>query len=119
MITQIGTAAVYVSDQKAAERFWTEQVGFEIAAKKTMGGDAYWLEVRPKGAQSALVLYPRTGMKEWEEMKPSIVFICDDFDETLAALTANNVDVGKPMELPWGRFFRFEDPDGNEFGIRG
>ena len=81
MITQIGTTAVYVSDQKAAEEFWTQQVGFEVAARKEMGPGAFWLEVRPKGAQSALVLYPRAAMKEWEEMKPSIVFQCDNFDE--------------------------------------
>jgi lactoylglutathione lyase len=119
MITQIGTAAVYVSDQKAAEDFWTKKIGFEVSSKKEMGGGAYWLEVKPKGAQSALVLYPRSGMKEWEEMKPSIVFQCDNFDETLEQLKGNDVNVGRPMSLTWGKFLEFKDPDGNEFGIRG
>ena len=118
MITQIGTTAVYVSDQKAAEEFWTQQVGFEVAARKEMGPGAFWLEVRPKGAQSALVLYPRAAMKEWEEMKPSIVFQCDKFDETYEQLRSNKVKVEEPMNLPWGKFLRFEDPDGNVFGIR-
>lgn len=119
MITNLGTAAVYVSDQKTAEDFWTEKVGFEVSAKKDMGGGAYWLEVRPKGSQSALVLYPRTAMKEWREMKPSIVFECDHFDQTVEYLKANHVNIGKPMELAWGKFLEFRDPDGNEFGIRG
>jgi lactoylglutathione lyase len=119
MITNIGTAAVYVSDQKTAEEFWTKKIGFEVATKKEMGPGAYWLEVMPKGAQSALVLYPRSEMKEWEEMKPSIVFQCDNFDKTIEQLKANGVNVGKPMDLPWGKFLEFRDPDGNEFGIRG
>lgn len=74
MITQIKTAAVYVSDQREAEDFWAKKIGFEVAAKNEMGDGLYWLEVRPRGAYSALVLYPRSAMKEWNEMKPSIVF---------------------------------------------
>ena len=119
MITKIGTAAVYVSDQPAAEEFWTKKMGFEVVAKKEMGGGLYWLEVAPKGGQSALVLYPRSAMQDWERMKPSIVFECDDFDETYAQLKARGVNTGDPMSLGWGKFLKFEDPDGNEFGIRG
>ena len=119
MITKIQTAAVYVSDQNAAEDFWTKKIGFEVAAKKEMGNGNYWLEVKPPGAQSALVIYPRTAMKGWKEMKPSIVFECDDFDQTVEQLKAKNVDAGSPMNLEWGRFLIFKDPDGNEFGIRG
>ena len=119
MITKIGTAAVYVSDQKAAEEFWTSKMGFEVVAKNEMGENLYWLEVTPKGGQSALVLYPRSAMKEWEQMKPSIVFECDNFDETFKQLKASGVNVGDPMDLAWGKFLEFKDPDGNEFGMRG
>ena len=119
MIVNLATAAVYVSDQKTAEEFWTQKVGFELADKKKMGPDTYWLEVRPRGAESALVLYPRSAMKGWEEMKPSIVFQCDDFDKTFEQLRVNGVDVGQPIDLPWRKFLEFRDPDGNEFGVRG
>jgi predicted enzyme related to lactoylglutathione lyase len=119
MITKIGTAAVYVSDQPAAEEFWTKKIGFEVAAKKEMGGGLYWIEVAPPGGQSALVLYPRSIMEGWEQMKPSIVFECDDFDETYAQLKSRGVKSGEPMNLAWGKFLEFQDPDGNEFGIRG
>jgi lactoylglutathione lyase len=119
MITEIATAAVYVSDQKVAEDFWARKIGFEVSAKNDMGDGAYWLEVKPKEAGSALVLYPRSAMKGWEEMKPSIVFRCENFDKTFEQLQANNVNVETPMNLAWGKFLKFKDPDGNEFGVRG
>jgi lactoylglutathione lyase len=118
MITQIETAAVYVSDQQAAEEFWTKKIGFEVSAKNEMSPGMFWLEVKPKEAQTALVLYPRAAMKEWREMKPSIVFKCDNFDATFQQLKANGVNVNEPMSLAWGRFLEFKDPDENEFGIR-
>lgn len=49
MIKQIGTVAVYVEDQQKAKQFWTEKVGFDIAADHPMGPEASWLEVAPKG----------------------------------------------------------------------
>jgi predicted enzyme related to lactoylglutathione lyase len=119
MITKIATAAVYVSDQPAAEEFWTKQMGFEVTTKKEMGPGFYWLEVAPKGAQSALVLYVRSAMKGWEQMKPSLVFECDDFEQTCKQLKARGVKTGEPMNLEWGKFLKFQDPDGNEFGVRG
>jgi predicted enzyme related to lactoylglutathione lyase len=119
MITHIGTAAVYVSNQQEAEEFWTGKLGFKVTNKKQMGPNAYWIEVAPAGARSSLVLYPRSAMEGWEAMKPSIVFNCDDFDATIAQVRANGVEAGEPMDLPWGKFLQFKDPDGNEFGIRG
>jgi lactoylglutathione lyase len=60
MISRIATAAVYVEDQQKAKAFWVEKAGFEVTVETPMGPGATWLEVAPKGAQSALVLYPRT-----------------------------------------------------------
>ncbi len=52
---------------------------------------ASWLEVAPKGAESALVLYPKSMMKNWAELKPSIVFVCDDVEKTYETMKANGV----------------------------
>ena len=47
MIEKIATAAIYVTDQEAANRFWGEQVGFEIRRDLSMGAEARWLEMAP------------------------------------------------------------------------
>ena len=119
MIKRIATQAVYVTDQKQAEQFWTEKVGFEVVAKRDMRNGFYWLEVKPKGAESCLVLYPKFLMKDAAERRSSIVFECDDVDQTYEELKGQGVEVGNPPEqMMWGKFSSFKDPDGNEFAIK-
>jgi predicted enzyme related to lactoylglutathione lyase len=116
MILQIATQAVYVSDQAAAEKFWTARVGFELRAKHQMGNGLFWLEVAPRGAQTCLVIYPRSLMADWQTRRPSIVFICDNLEETHSEMRARGVEIGMPpTKMKWGTFASFRDPDGNEF----
>ncbi|AIE59048.1 VOC family protein [Bacillus methanolicus] len=120
MITKIATAAVYVEDQQKAKAFWTEKVGFEVFRETPMGPGGSWLEVGPKGAETALVLYPKAMMKGWEQMKPSIVFVCDDIQSTYEKMKANGVQFeGEPKQMQWGTFVTFLDEDGNTFVLKG
>jgi len=118
MIRHVATVAVYVADQDESLRFWTEQVGFELRAERSMG-NARWLEVAPPGAASALVLYPKAMMPDWETRRPSVVFAVDDIEATCSRLAGSGVSFAKPLaEMPWGEFASFVDPEGNEFGLR-
>jgi lactoylglutathione lyase len=120
MISKIATAAVYVEDQQKAKNFWVEKVGFELIRETPMGPAGSWLEVAPKGAQSALVLYPRSMMEGWETMRPSIVFECEDIDATYERMTANGVKFeGAPNKMQWGTFAQFKDEDGNTYVLKG
>ena len=59
-------------------------------------------------------------MTNWSELKPSVVFQCDDIDAVYAALKDNGVVFAKELaQMSWGKFASFLDVDGNEFGIRG
>lgn len=119
MINQIATVAVYVEDQQKAKSFWSEKIGFEVVADHPMGPNAYWLEVAPKGAESRLVIYPKSMMKGSENMKASIVFQCDDIERTYETLKANGVEfLGEPNKMEWGTFVQFKDEDGNEFLLK-
>ena len=118
MITKIATAAVYVDDQPAALKFWTNQVGFEEKKRLSMGPSGDWLEVGPKEAESCLVIYPKSMMKDWAERKPSIVFECDDIQNTFEKMSSRGVAfTQKPKSMAWGMFAIFEDIDGNWFGL--
>lgn len=120
MIEKIATAAVYVDDQQEAVKFWTEQVGFEVHRDKPMGPQASWIEVGPPGAESCLVIYPKSMMEDWVERKPSIVFECDDVQRTYEEMRERGVQFTQPpQEMPWGPFAVFVDPEGNWFGLRG
>jgi lactoylglutathione lyase len=119
MIKQIATVAVYVEDQQKAKTFWSEKVGFDIVADHPMGPNAHWLEVAPKGAETRLVIYPKTMMQGSENMKASIVFQCEDVTNTYEKLKANGVEfLGEPQEMQWGKFVQFKDEDGNEFLLK-
>lgn len=119
MKMHIATVGIYVEDQTAAEKFWTEKLDFEVKNKKDMGNGLYWLEVAPKDAQTALVLFPKKLMPNYAELKPSIVFTTDDIEARCATLKQRGVEFKDELaNLGWGKFASFLDPDGNEFGLR-
>src|SRR3954454_19025828 len=104
MISHIGTVAVYVADQEGALRFWIDQVGFEVKADRPMTETVRWLEVGPPGGDSSLVLYPKALMDDWENRRPSVVFVADDVDRTCERLTATGVTISQPIvEMAWGK----------------
>ena len=116
MISNIRTVGVYVSDQDAALRFYTEALGFEVRADLSMGRQGRWLEVAPPGAQSRIVIYPREMMQDWDRRKPSVVFGCEDVDAEYRRLSGLGVKFSqRPTRMKWGSFGIFVDPDGNEF----
>jgi lactoylglutathione lyase len=120
VIKQIATVGVYVEDQQQAIAFWTEKVGFELRANRPMGPSGSWVEVAPQRADSCLVLYPKSMMTNWAELKPSIVFTCEDIEGTYELLKGNGVEFkGELQKMQWGTFATFLDTDGNEFLLKG
>jgi lactoylglutathione lyase len=119
MIRKIATAAVYVDDQRKAVEFWIKQVGFKVHREHPMGPQASWIEVGPAGAESCLVIYPKSMMEDWAERKPSIVFECENIQQTFAGMRDREVQfTQEPKEMPWGPFAIFVDNDGNWYGLR-
>ena len=119
MIEKIATSAVYVADQEEAIQFWKEQVGFEIRRDLSMGAEARWLEMAPPGADSCIVIYPKSMMEDWAERKPSLVFECDDIAETYESMAGRGVEFSQePKDMPWGKFAIFLDLEGNWYGLR-
>ena len=119
MIAKIATSAVYVTDQDKAVRFWRELVGFEIRRDLPMGPEARWIEMAPPCAESCVVIYPKSMMEDWAERKPSMVFECEDIEQTHREMADRGVEFSQePKEMPWGMFAIFLDPEGNWYGLR-
>lgn len=118
MMGPIKTVGVYVEDQAKAKSFYLDTLGFTLRREMPMGPDATWLEVSPPGAESALVIYPKSMMQDWQEQKLTIVSYCADVDATIEELRHKGVSIGmEPSDMPWGKFATFADPDDNEFGL--
>jgi len=113
MITGITSVSVYVEDQHKAKTFWTEKIGFQLLKEIPMGADGCWMEVGPAEGGTVLVIYPRSYMKNWDRMQPSIMFSCRDIQQTYERLKQNGVEfMDKPMKMKWGTFAQFYDTEG-------
>jgi lactoylglutathione lyase len=120
MIHRIATVAVYTDNQEKALKFWSEKVGFEVRRNQSMGPGGNWLELAPVGAETCLVIYPKSMMNNWKELKPSIVFECDDIQKTYDTMLSKGVEfIDEPKTMQWGTFVQFKDPDGNQFILKG
>ena len=116
MIRKIATAAVYVAVQKTGVEFWTRKVGFEIHREEA---DGNWVEVGPPGAQSCLVIYPKSLSEDWQQRKPSIVFECDNIQKTFEEMRDRGVHFKEePKPMQWSTFAIFVDTEGNLHGLR-
>lgn len=119
MIQKIATTALYVESQEEAVNFWVSKVGFTIHTEKQMGPDAKWIELGPEGAATCLVIYPKAMMDDWAERKPSLVFECENIQETYEAMLGRGVKfTQEPKQMPWAWFAAFNDNEGHWHGLR-
>ncbi len=114
-ITQLGRVMVPVSDQDAGIAFYTERLGFSVAADVPFGDGERWVEVAPPGGGAALALVPGRGDYQPGRMTGVALESADaraDHEE----LKASGVDVddelmGGDGTVPFLFFFR--DHEGN------
>ena len=119
MLNFVQTIGVSVSNQDRAADFYVNKLGFEKTSDADMGDGTRWLEVRPPGAQTRLML--AMGQSAGGRAPGGFtgyVFNTDDLNATYEALKARGVSFPVPPKLePWGHWAQFADPDGNEFGL--
>jgi lactoylglutathione lyase len=121
MIDGVTQVVVKVEDQDRAKRFWTEQLGFELA-QDTPYGQERWLEVRTPDQAVTLVLELRQG----EPPTPphpslptsNVMFYAQDLQHTYQELTARGVQFPQPpVRQPFGWWSLFQDQEGNRFAL--
>jgi len=116
MIASIKSVNVFVNDSTKAHDFYANKLGFEVRSDITIGNGYRWLEVLPKGSQTAIVLAPpEDGQKVGAIM--NIILTTDDIQATYKDLLAKGVHfLAEPKQQDWGgTTTNFTDADGNEF----
>lgn len=126
MITNPRLAVLYVADQDRTLEFLTGTLGFELVTDVPYGDGRRWVEVRPPGAQTCVVL---------AALDPDLLerlhaqagrmaigwFDCDDLDATCADLRARGVEiVVEPQAASWregARWAQIAGHDGNLYGL--
>lgn len=120
MITELHTVALYVADQDRAKRFYVDTLGFELGADQPgLGGIGRWIEVAPKGAQTALMLADAAGWGKQDRVGNSadVTLRCEDARALHAELAAKGVQVSEPQTQRFGTFIDITDPDGHHLRV--
>ncbi|MEV7590227.1 VOC family protein [Streptomyces sp. NPDC089922] len=114
MITHIASTTLYVTDQDESLAFYRDVLGFELITDVDMGGGARWLEVRPTGAQTSVVLSKAEAFDKSPGEGAYLIFAADDVAATVAELRERGATVTDPKEEPWGTYALVDAPDGHK-----
>jgi catechol 2,3-dioxygenase-like lactoylglutathione lyase family enzyme len=133
-VIRIANAQLWVHDQDAALKFYTEKVGFEVRADVTMPemGDFRWLTVGPPGQEDfAIVLMAIPGPPVLDDKTADAVrdlmakgaagtvfLTTEDCRRSFEELRARGVEfVEEPEDRPYGVDAGFRDPSGNNLRL--
>jgi catechol 2,3-dioxygenase-like lactoylglutathione lyase family enzyme len=131
MIKRMSHAMVWVTDQEAAQRFYTEKLGFEVRTDATMDNGFRWLTVGPKEQPDFELILSYAGPPMLDEETAATVraliakgalgsgvWETDDCRATFEELSARGVEfTQEPAERPYGVEAVFRDPFGNWFSL--
>ena len=118
-ITQLGRVMVPVSDQDEAIAFYTEKLGFTVAADVPFGEGDRWVEVAPPRGGAALAFVPPRGEYQPGRMT-GVALESEDARADHAELKGKGVDVDDELMGGDGTvplLFFFRDGDGNQLMI--
>ena len=119
---KVGYVVLYVTDEVACLRFWTEQVGM-VEKRRTEAGPVSVVQVGFADQDFAFELVPLALMQDNPDgldlATPSIAFRVDDLAETRAALVAKGVQATEIGEHGGIASFAFPDNEGRWFAVTG
>jgi len=112
VITRVASAILVVDDQDVMLRFFVDRLGFTLVTDAEMWPGARWVEVRPPGAETGLVLSAAKDFERDADRQYPMTFACADLEATALALRAAGVEVTDPVREAWGAYVRINDPEG-------
>jgi len=108
---------VPVSDIDRAKEFYVDRLGFTADHDIVVDAETRFVQLTPPGSACSIML--DRGMSS---MAPGslegIQVVVADADAEFARLQDAGVAASGIDELPWGRFVRFQDPDGNGWSLQ-
>ena len=115
---------VFVRDQERSLHFYRDLLGFRVMVDHTFPDGNRWIEVSPPDGSAQLGLAPVPPGTDPEKVihpEALIWFITEDVPRKYNEWSGRGVRFRHPPEVPaWGGITtRFEDPDGNCFGLAG
>ncbi|GAB3624282.1 VOC family protein [Mariniluteicoccus endophyticus] len=130
MFTNIAITPLFVSDQDAALRFYTEVLGFEVHTDADLGV-MRWLTISLPGHPEREIILQRPGAPSLDPATAEqvveltargattwVVLQTDDVHAAYATLTERGAEITQePMEREYGTDMALRDPFGNQIRI--
>jgi serine phosphatase RsbU (regulator of sigma subunit) len=115
---------VFVRDQERSLHFYRDQLGFRVIVDQIVDNGLRWIEVAPPDGSANLALVPATAETEADRAigrDTRIYFLSEDVKAKYDEWNSRGVKFDHPPKAPeWGGLFtRFEDLDGNSYGLAG
>lgn len=115
---------VFVRDLDVSKRFYVELLGFELITEQVLPTGIRWIEVAPPdGSANLAIVEPKPDRPEYQLIGGYrwVLFMTEDVHATYKEWSERGVRFSFAPETPgWGgTYTRFEDPDGNAFGLEG
>ncbi len=115
---------VFVRDQERSLQFYLHQLGFRLVVDQGLETGGRWIEVSPPDGNATIALIPGSqegDPKRFIGLDTRIYFITEDVGAKFRDLSARGVRFHfPPRKAQWGGIHaRFEDLDGNSYGIAG
>src|ERR1700756_2651787 len=115
---------VFVRDLEVSKRFYVDQLGFELITEQCLPTGVRWIEVAPPDGSANLALVePKPDQPEYKLIGGYrwVLFMTEDIHAKYKEWSERGVRFLTAPETPgWGgTYARFEDPDGNAFGLEG
>lgn len=117
MISHIGVAMLYVSDQQESVDFYVDKFGFTKTTDAEMFPGARWIEVKPPNGPTTIAIHNAEAFGRKPGEGAYLTFACDDIEATVNELRAAGVTVTDPVTEPWGTYAKADGPDGHEIQI--
>ncbi len=126
----LALVTLIVADYDRAIAFFTDVLGFDLIddspSTTNDGRPKRWVEVRPPGAETGLLLARPDGPEQEAAVgnqmagRVGLFLRVDDFDAVYARLVAADVEiVREPSDQPYGRLAVFRDIEGNKWDLLG
>ena len=113
---------IFVRDQERSLRFYLDQLRFRLIVDQRVAG-IRWIEVAPPDGTANIALAQATpdSVATLVGRDTGIYFITEDVQAKYNEWSSRGVHFESPPNNPqWGGIFaRFQDPDGNSFGLAG
>jgi len=113
---KIELVSVPVTDVDRSIAFYRDQVGYNLDFDHQLP-DVRFTQMTPPGSACSILLDSGiSGMTPGQQKGLQVVI--SDADAAFEQLSAAGVNPGEIQSLPWGRFIRFADPDGNTWSLQ-